>query len=359
MRFYRKGLPWAHGLGTPVKGCTTSQEVMETAKLDWHVDKCKLVARMPFRLGKDYSDVTEDGNIRDGFAYGGDIYRDVDGAYATYRTDLNIPLGLVKSKYHVVQNEDAFAFFDEVVGKDQAQYQYAGAFGQGHKIFVTAKIPVETRVDKDPINNYLVFSNNHDGGGSVSIMFTPIRVFCTNCLTFGTNKADSYIRIKHTESAKEKLDNGARILKIACEYAISAQDVYQALYKVNIKDEQVLEYICGLILSADEYIKVMQYDAKRGFEKIRQVNFMALEATGISTRKANQIATMYDYYFNGVAQQEIVGNLWGAYNCVTGYWSNVANLEGEKRMDSLLYGNAQNVMFNAFNKAVDIMKEAV
>lgn len=357
MRFYRKGLPWAHGIGTLVKGCTTSQEVMETAKLDWQVDKCQLVAKMPFRL--DSVKIGEDGRIQDGFAYGGNVYRDCDGAYATYRTDLNIPLGLVKSKYHVVQNTEAFEFFDEVIGKDKAQYEYAGAFGQGHKIFVTAKIPVETRVDKDPINNYLVFSNNHDGGGSVSIMFTPIRVFCTNCLNFGITKADSYIRIRHTESAKQKLDSGARILKIACEYATSAQEVYQALSKVSIKDEKVLEYICGLILTSDEFIRVMQYDPKNGFEKIRQINYLALEATNISTRKANQIATMYKYYFTGVAQEEIVGNLWGAYNCITGYYSNVANLEGEKRMDSLLYGTAQNIMFNAFTEAVELMKVAV
>ena len=30
---------------------------------------------------------------------------------------------------------------------------------------------------------------------------------------------------------------------------------------------------------------------------------------------------------------------WGVYNAVTGYYSNIDNSEGTKRMDSLLYGD--------------------
>lgn len=43
------GLPWASGIGKDVSDCTTAQEVMQKAGLDFYVDKCDLVARMPFQ----------------------------------------------------------------------------------------------------------------------------------------------------------------------------------------------------------------------------------------------------------------------------------------------------------------------
>ena len=345
-RYYVKGLPWAHGLGTPMNGERNVEEVLKKAKLDFYVDKCQLVAKMPFTINQ--SPLLGD---PDAFSYGGNIYRDCPNAYATYRTDMNIPLGLVKSKYEVVQNRDAFDFFDEAIGPGKAEYQYAGAYGYGHKVFITAKLPNETFVKGEPLEHYLVLSNSHDGSSSINIMFTPIRVFCTNCLNFGMKQADSYIRIKHTKTAKERLDNGARILKIACQYATEATEIYKSLSMVSMGDDAVLKYICGLILTPDEVIKLYEYDKVNGFRKLAAVNYLTLEATGISTRKANQIATIYDYYFTGVAQKDIVGSAWGAYNAITGYYSNVANLDGERRMDSLLYGNANNVTHRALIEA--------
>ena len=74
----------------------------------------------------------------------------------------------------------------------------------------------------------------------------------------------------------------------------------------------------------------------------------------ISTRKANVIRGMYEYYKNGIGQREIEGTAWGAYNAVTGYFSNVANMEGLKRFDSLLFGSANTKMSNAFTEALVI-----
>lgn len=43
---------------------------------------------------------------------------------------------------------------------------------------------------------------------------------------------------------------------------------------------------------------------------------------------------------------------WGAYNAITGFYCNVANLEGEKRMNSLVWGSANNNMNKALNEAM-------
>lgn len=343
-KYYIKGAPWSSGLAKNVEGCTTAQDVMEKAGLNWIVKKCELVAKMPFTLNGNNQILDNES-----FSRNGSIYRPLDNAFATYRTDLNIPLGLVKSKYEVVQNIDAFNFFDDAIGEDKAIYLRAGNLGYGQKVFVTAKLPIETTVNGDPIENYLVFSNSHDGSGSVDIMFTPLRVACTNMLAAGRQSAFAHIRIKHTKTVKERLDKGAEILKIACEKATSVQDLYRSLEFFKMDDRQAMDYFAKLQLSEDEYLTLMAYDDKKGLEKLFNRDYMTLDRCKISMRKANQLATMFDYYYYGIAQKDIQGTAWGVYNAVTGYYSNVLDMEGEKRVDSLLWGSANNAITNAFD----------
>lgn len=344
------GLPWHGPFAIDVSDCHSSREVMEKAKLDFFVDKCELVAKMPFSITGN----NEINKVMGDFAYDGNIYRPCPNAFGTYRTDKNVPLGLVKQKYEVVQNIDAFNFFDDAIGPDKAIWDTAGLFGYGERIFVSAKLPVETTVKGDKIDNYLVFSNSHDGSSSINIMFTPIRVFCFNMLNAARRNADCYIRIRHTQSAKGKLQEGADVLRIACKYAETAQQYYESLTTIKMNDDEVVKYLANLCLTDEEIAVLNEYDATNGYKKLLLKDYLTMERTEISMRKANQISSMFEYYMDGIGQKEIAGTAWGAYNAVTGYYSNVANLSGLKRLDSLLYGNANGNMMRALNSAIDL-----
>lgn len=348
------GLPWGSGIGKDVSDCVTSKDVMHKVGLDFYVDKCPLVAQMPFSIN---GNTHIDENNGD-FSYGGKIYKDCPGAFATYRKDLDIPLGLVGDKYKVVQNIDVFNFFDDAIGEGMARWDRCGCFGYGHKIFVSAKLPFETTVGGDKIDNYLIFGNSHDGSGSVNILFAPIRCICTNMLNSAIKGADSYIRFKHTSSVKTKLNQGAEILRIACEHAKDSEQLYNSLLTIKMTDEQVMQYIASLVLNEAEHEALKNFDPKNGYSKLFARDYVTLEESGVSTRKAGILVNMLEYYMDGVGQQHIAGTAWGAYNAVTGFYSNVANLEGEKRVDSLLYGNANRNMNKALGLTLNF-KEAV
>lgn len=352
-RYNIKGLPWSMGIGKDVKDCITSAEVMEKADLDFTVKKCQLVARMPMKLSQESLDKLDLDERGGDFVYDRQVFRNCPDAYATYRTDLGIPLGIVKSKYTVVQNQDAFDFFDNVIKCGQAEWQTAGMFGFGHKIFVTAKLPNTITVGNDPIDDYLVFSNSHDGSTSVNILFTPIRVFCTNCLAAAKRNADAFIRIRHTQSAKQKLDIGTQIIKAAIKHSQTVSELYNYLATIKMTDAQVQEYIVKLTLSETEQKALHDYDPIAGIRRIIGLDYPTLEASEVSTRKANKMQAMYNYYMNGIAQKDIAGTAWGAYNAITGYYCNVAPLEGEKRMDSLLYGSSAKAMCDALTEALN------
>lgn len=344
-KFNRGGLPWV--LGTDVSNCVTAQDVMKTAKLDWTVQKCELVSKMPFRIGSN-NEVGEDS-----FVYDGSIYRECPNAFATYRTDINMPLGIVKDKYEIVQNMDAFNFFNNAIGEGKAIWDKAACLNMGEKVYVSAKLPVQTSVGKDDvIDNYLVFSNGHAGNSSVDIMITPIRVICTNILNGALDKAACHIRLRHTKSVKEKLELGAQVLKIACEHAIDAQELYRHLATIKMTDDQVAEYICKLQLTPAEIAKLNEVDHNHGYKRLISRDYHLIDAVEISTRKSNQLYNMMDYYIDGIGQKDICGTAWGAYNAITGFYCNVANLEGEKRMNSLVWGSANNNMNKALNEAI-------
>ena len=313
-RYTVNGAPWA--IGKDVSDCHTSAEVIEKAGLNFMVNKCELVACMPF--GAKRNNVVNE--IAGEFAREGKIYRELTGFYGTYRADTSEPLGLVKAKYKVVQNIDAFKFFDDAIGVGKARWDKAGILGNGRKIYISAKLPVETRVGPDLIDNYLVFSNSHDGTSSVNIMFTPIRVICTNMLNGALKSTNNKINIRHTESAKEKLRQGAEILNLSCKYAENAQEYYNSLTKVKMTDKEVMAYLANLQLKEKERELLMDYDSENGYKKLILKDYRTLEVTGISQRKVNQIASMFEYYCDGIGQKHIAGTAWGAYNAVTGFY---------------------------------------
>lgn len=347
----RKGYPWSIGCGIDVKDCHTAKDVMEKANLNWGVDKCELVAKMPF--SQEFISHEDTGYEQPvGFGYNGNYYAPCPKAYATYRTDTNQPLGIVKSRYEVVQNVEAFNFFNDAIG-DNVRWENAGYFGYGQRIFVTAKIPDTIHVGDDKIESYLVFSNTHDGSGSVSIMFTPIRVACTNMLNSAIKNADSYIRLRHTQSVKDKLELGKQVLSVALEHARNTEQLYNSLACAKMSDDKALEYITKMCLNESELAALKDIDPKHGIERLYKHDCYILENSKISTRKANQITATIDYYLTDISEDDIRGTAWGAYNAITGYYSNLAMMTDERRMDSLLYGTANKVMNTALECAYE------
>ncbi|HWJ30034.1 MAG TPA: DUF932 domain-containing protein, partial [Flavisolibacter sp.] len=125
--FSVKEKPW-HCLGLIVQDYPTSREAIKFAGLDYRVEKRKL-----FTLDNNNHFASTDKRRAE---------VEVPNSFATMRTDTEQMLGVVGRDYEVVQNEDAFSFFDAIVGgAGGIHYETAGALGKGERIFITAKLP--------------------------------------------------------------------------------------------------------------------------------------------------------------------------------------------------------------------------
>lgn len=163
-----------HGLGQIIEDYPTSAEAIKHAGLDYTVEKRPLftVDHSHFKDADGYFDELQPNIL-------------VPDFYANVRTDTSDVLGVVGKDYRIVQNSEAFAFFDSIVGgKDGILYETAGALGKGERIFITAKLPDYIRVGRnDCIEKFIFLTTSHDGYGSITAAFTPVRVVCQNSAT--------------------------------------------------------------------------------------------------------------------------------------------------------------------------------
>ena len=337
MPYYAKGAPFRYKGAVNVEDCITSRQVMEESGLDFTVEKCRLFAEMTpnqkaVNNNKLITDFNESNQLKN--------YGVVDNAYGIYRTDYNIPLGLVKERYEPVQNVDAFRFFDDAIGLNKAIWQTAGFFGRGERIFVSAKLPDDILVHGDKVDSYLVFTNSHDGSTGVKILFTPIRVVCQNTLNAAIRTSTNYISFRHTKNVHSNINMASEILGICSKQSQVLNEYYNLLFKTKITDKNAIDVFGNIVLTADELAKI--HNTGHTVEEVANHLWFALNDAEISTQKANVLSGMVDYYNMGIGQREILGTGWGVYNAVSGYYSNVDNNEGQKRMDTLLYGDRAN-----------------
>lgn len=148
------------------------------------------------------------------------------------------------------------------------------------------------------------------------------------------------------------------MLRTALKYAKDSQELYESLLTIKMNDNQVRDYIARLTLTPAEYASVIAESKDYTVRKIFDKDWLTLQKTGITTRKANILNTVFDYYQTGVAQEHIIGTAWGAYNAITGYYSNVKEQDGEKRMNNLVFGGDRLAMCRALGEVMTF-REAV
>ena len=215
--FYTRQKPW-HGLGTRVEEAPGSKEALTLAGLDWKV------VQKPIQ--------TEEGQPILGFKAN---IRDLDGQI----------LGVVTDRYKVVQNEDAFAFTDELLGEG-VTYETAGSLQKGRRTWILAKLPQRYIISGDEITPYLVFMNSHDGTGAIKAAMTPIRVVCQNTLNLALATAKRSWSTNHVGNIEGKLEDAENTLLYADRYMTELGKTIDALNRQKLSDRQVYEYIDAL-----------------------------------------------------------------------------------------------------------------
>lgn len=266
MMFVGRERPW-HGLGTQVEEAPDSREALIAAGLDWNV-----VQRPVF---------TQDG-VK------------VPGYFANVRQQDGSILGVVTSRYKVVQNRDAFAFTDALLG-DGVRYETAGSLMGGRKTWILAKLPTKYIIQGEQILPYLVFSNTHDGSGAIKIAMTPIRVVCNNTLNLALDTADRSWSIHHTGDIAAKLEDARETLFMAEDYMNELGKGFEDLSRKRLTDAAVDEYIKELLPIADDASETTEKNILRLRKDVATRYFDAPDLQGLRKNGYRFINAVSDF----------------------------------------------------------------
>lgn len=209
-------VPW-HGLGTPVEEAVTSAQALELAGLDWEVNSRPI-----------YTD--------NGIA--------IPGYIANTRSSDNKVLGVVSDKYKIVQNKDAFAFTDNLLDND-AKYVTAGSLRGGKNVWMLAQLPT-TKILGDDVDNFLCFTNTHDGTGAVRVFTTPVRVVCNNTLNLALSTAKRSWSCRHMGNMESKMHEATRTLELANKYMEELAKTADQLANTTVTDERLYEIVAEM-----------------------------------------------------------------------------------------------------------------
>lgn len=235
--FYVRETPW-HGLGTRVKEAPSSKDALIYAGLDW-----KVIQEPVY---------TESQEL-------------IEGYKANVRDSDRRVLGVVTDRYKVIQNEEAFAFTDALLGEG-VRYETAGSLQGGKKVWMLARMPHEYIITGERISPYLLFSNTHDGSGAIKVALTPIRVVCNNTLNLALSIAKRSWSMIHTGDIQGKLQEAKDTLLLADRYMDSLGKEFENLRMKSMTDKQVMEYI-EVLLPVEEDGTMKQ---KRNIEHLRE-----------------------------------------------------------------------------------------
>ena len=244
--FYVRQAPW-HGLGVRVEEAPSSQEALRLSGLDWQVIQQPIA--------------TVDGTP-------------IPGYRANLRDTDQQVLGVVTDRYRVVQNEEAFAFTDGLLGEG-VKYETAGSLQNGRKIWLLAKLPDKYIIEGDQIDPYLVFSNSHDGSGSIKVAMTPVRVVCQNTLNLALSSAKRVWSTIHVGDLAGNMTEAHNTLLMAEKYMGQLGLEFSRLSQVKLSDQKVLDFIDQLLPMDDQPTEIHRKNVIRIREDMKQRYFDA------------------------------------------------------------------------------------
>ena len=258
--------PW-HGLGKIVMEAPTSKDALSLAGLDWNVVQEPIYT--------EYNEV-------------------VEGYKANVRDSDRKVLGVVSDRYKVVQNADAFSFTDELLGKG-VRYETAGSLQEGKKVWLLARLPREYIIGGERISPYLVFSNTHDGSGSVKVAVTPVRVVCNNTLNLALDTASRSFSMVHTGNIQDKIQEAKDTLFMAESYMDCLGAEFEQLRRQKMTDAQVKEFIELLLPIEKDSTQIQSKNMLRLREDMRKRYYDAPDLQKVGNNAYRFINAVSDF----------------------------------------------------------------
>lgn len=239
--------------------------------------------------------------------------RRIDGFYATVRVNSNgtNSLGVVKSRYEIIQNATILNTVSDILGFGAGEpFDYHikdnGAKFNFRLLFPKYLVP-NVNDESDFIQLCLSVRGSHDGSSGLTVQVQPLRKVCLNGLiTLGNAYAIQSVR--HTRNADQNLGGIRRLFEnVNAEFDLLGQQIDE-LSRVDVNQQQIRDY-------AKIVLDVKENDERE-----------------ISTRLRNQLDAISTLARRGKGNHG--ETLWDAYNGLTEYVDHYRGTDNEREWNA-------------------------
>lgn len=314
--------PAWHGFGTVVDKAQTSADALRIAGMDWDVALTDLAAIMP------------DGS-----------HQPIGTHRATMRTDTNAALGAVGLRYQPLQNREAFAWMDEVVGEQLAIWHTCGSLRGGRDVWMLAKLPGHLEVtSSDVLDKYVLITNNHAGTGAVRLFPTSVRVVCANTLRLAISEADS-------NRSDGGLPLGLKLFHTAGSLGKRVQKAKELLGVIGKSHDEFSNTARAMVAKPLDTHAVSEY-------------FGSLVDRRSDRHRGKVLQAMWDRFALPTNEGGHGANVWTAYNAASEYADHELRVTGrglvraERKFRSVLFGSAHEFKSRAWAEACELVTVA-
>ena len=321
---------WVRG-GTAVEA-TSAASAATQAGLNWTVRTGELVA-IATPLTMDENGVTSA------------KYVDVPKKQAIIREDNNSVIGIVGTKYKVVQNMEVFNALDTLVDAGDARYAAAGEFNGGSNIWMVLELPRGVSVANDPHAAFLLVKTSHDGSSSVVIKPIIERLFCANQVNglISNNQKRKYneytYRMSHTTNQELSIADIRNITNLTYTAIADYELVANNLMQKRMTREQTLNFFKN-VWALPSTVEDKPYDLLTRGERKQQT--IAKDAR----------AKAWSIYSESETQENIRGTAFGAWQAVIEFADHYASGGAERLAAATLSGRNDRVKTKALSLLV-------
>ena len=317
---------WVRG-GTAVEA-TSARDAAIQAGLNWTVRTGELQAvNTPLIINED--GVTPA------------TYIDVPKKQAIIREDNSTVIGVVGTKYKMVQNMDVFNALDTLVDSGDARYTAAGEFNGGSNIWMLLELPQGINVANDPHAAFLLVKTSHDGSSSVVIKPIIERLFCANqvngLISNTRRKYNEYTyRMTHTTNQELSISDIRNITNLTYTAIQDYEFVANGLLGRKMTREQAVNFFKA-VWPLPTIVEDKPYDLLTRGERKQQT--IAKDAR----------ASAWAIYSESETQENIRGTAFGAWHAVVEHADHYATGGASRLAAATLSGRNDKVKTKALS----------
>lgn len=339
--------PW-HKLGFQVDANMSGIQMLETAKMNWKVQRRALAMRDKMGVGL--------------------LADPLKGFRAIVREDTNEVFQVATDRYHPIQNQQVVELFREFCEAGHATMNVVGGLKGGAIVWALAKLNGNGASDAniggvDPMKGYMLMVTSHDGSLRTICQATDIRGVCWNTISAIISDRSNQFMMKHSSKwTNARADEARKIMGMATVQIQQNHEIFEMLAKVKIDDKGREEYIVRL-LGGESLLDQVSANTTHDHAVMGKSlldDIMQTETTVKEGNATDSLGRLGKAILEAIVTSpgsELVtakNTLWGAVNGVTYHVDHERGRSQDTRLAGAWFGNGDRLKRDAVKVACEI-----